>query len=267
MRIPSQYSVPKAGLCRLLLLVGLLCFSAVIHPWELQQEHDLATSSPAFRVVEKTVSGERNTRLRILLPDPAQTRLVVFDNPENKGFLGDLARKRDCLAGVNGGYFHPDTRPLGLVVSEGHTLHPLVRARLLSGVLVVKNGRLTLLRVQEFSPSASPSQALQSGPFLIDHRKAVSGLNDTKRARRTVVLSDSSGQYGVVVTDSFFTLAELATLLTTPGIVHELDITRALNLDGGSSSALWARTVEGAVYLAEGKRVRNFLCLLAAYRR
>ena len=101
--------------------------------------------------------------MRVLLPDPDHTRLIVLDNPENERYLDKLLRERDCLAGVNGGYFHPDTRPIGLVVSEGRTLHPLVRAPLLSGMLVVTNGRLTLLRTQEFSPSASPSQALQTG--------------------------------------------------------------------------------------------------------
>ncbi len=256
--------VAKGSLCRLLLLSGLLWFSADIRPWELQQEQLLPTDSTTFRVVEKTVSGERDARLRILLPDPARTRLAVMDNPGNKGFLRDLLQERNCLAGTNGGFFHPDTRPLGLVVSEGQTIHPLVRARLLSGVLVVTDERLRLLRVGEFSPSAAPSQALQSGPFLIDHRKPVPGLNDRKRARRTVILTGSADQYGVLVSDSFFTLAELATLLATPGIVHELDITRALNLDGGTSSALWARTTKGVVYRPEAKRVRNFLCLLPA---
>ena len=256
--------MPKGSLHRLLFLSALLCLSANVRPWELHHERQLPTDSAAFRVIEKTVAGGRETRLRILLPDPSHTRLVVMDNPGNKGFLGDLLREQNCLAGANGGFFHPDTRPLGLVVSEGQTIHPLVRARLLSGVLVVTDEGLRLLRVGEFSPSASPSQALQSGPFLIDHRKPVAGLNDRKRARRTVVLAGSTDQYGVLVTDSYFTLAELATLLATPGIVHELDITRALNLDGGTSSALWARTSEGAVYLAEAKRVRNFLCLLAA---
>ena len=247
---------------RPLLLVGSLFFGAIVHAWELHHERELAASK-AVRVVEKTVSGERNGRLQILLPDPAHTRLVVLDNPQNERPLGALFKAQDCLAGVNGGYFHPDNRPLGLVVSAGRTVHPLVRAQLLSGVLVVTSGQLTLMRVQEFSPSASPSQALQTGPFLIDHRKPVSGLNDTKRARRTVVLSDKSSRYGMVVTESFFTLAELAALLATPGIVHELEITRALNLDGGTSSALWARTVDGTIYLPEAKRVRNALCVLA----
>ena len=207
------------------------------------------------------VTGNRDTRLRILLPDPTRSRLLVLDNPDNKGFLGELLRKQDCLAGVNGGYFHPDTRPLGLVISEGKTVHPLVRARLLSGVLVVTDERVSLLRMREFSPSPAPYQALQSGPFLIDGHAPVSGLDDRKRARRTLFLTSDSGQYAMLVTDSFFTLAELATLLATPGIIHELNVSRALNLDGGTSSALWARTTEGTAYLAEAKRVRNFLCL------
>jgi uncharacterized protein YigE (DUF2233 family) len=147
------------------------------------------------------------------------------------------------------------------MVSEGRKVHPLERARLLSGLLVMHGKEPALLRVSEFSRTARLSDALQAGPFLVDRGKPVRGLDAMKQARRTVVLTDASGRYGLAVTESPVTLADLAAILATRGIVHESRVVRALNLDGGSSSAFWARTASGDVYLREAKRVRNFLCV------
>lgn len=231
--------------------------------WQLQQEEDLSPADAPLRVVAKTVSGAHPSRLYVILPDPTRSRLDVLDNPDNARWLDQAMIERGCVAGVNGGYFHPDTRPIGLVVSEGRQLHPFERARLLSGVLAVRERLPALLRVAEFTPESPLAGALQAGPFLVDHGRVVRGLEGTKRARRTVIMTGAAGQYGLVVADTALTLAELARLLVSPGIIHELSFTRALNLDGGSSSALWVRWGGNDLYRPELKRVRNFLCILA----
>jgi uncharacterized protein YigE (DUF2233 family) len=232
--------------------------------WRLQQEQELAVSAPALRVVVKLVAAEPELRLYLVWPDPVRTRLRILDNPGNAQRLEQAMREQACLAGVNGGYFHSDATPLGLVVSAGRRLHPFERVRLLSGLLIVHDRQPRLLRVTEFSPSMELSEALQAGPFLIDRGKPVQGLDNTQRARRTVILMDRVGRYGLAVIESPVTLADLAALLATPGIVHELQVARALNLDGGSSTALWVRARTGEeIYLPERKRVRNFLCVQA----
>lgn len=247
--------------------ITLLCFfggGGTVNgqnPWHLLEERVLLTEDARVRLVTKSIMGGREIRLTVIWPDPEKTRLVVLDNRGNTQRLDQAMTQRNCLAGVNGGYFQPDTTPLGLVVSEGHKIQGFHRSRLLSGLVIVQDNQLALLRRAEFSSATSPSNALQAGPFLMDQGKPVVGLHDKKHARRTLVLANQSGGYGLAVVQTPVTLAELAEILATPGILHEMSLHRALNLDGGSSSALWARTTEGEVYLRGLKRVRNFLCI------
>ena len=232
--------------------------------WELQSEQQAKTGSAALKAVTKFVSDGDSFRLHVIWPDPQRTRIVVVDNPGNVRLMSQVMRERSCLAGVNGGYFQPNMEPLGLLISDGRELNPLHRSRLLGGLLVVRERKLELLRVAEFSREPVPLQALQAGPFLVDKSSPVRGLENTKRARRTAVVVNLSGRYGLAVVEPALTLARLADLLAAPEVMHDFDIVRALNLDGGSSSALWVRTSNGGMHLPERKRVRNFLCVLAA---
>lgn len=250
-----------------IILLFFFCFGNGLKakdPWQLQGEHTLLTENSRVRLVTKVITGERDIRLSILWPDPEKTQLLVLDNSGNVQRLNQAMEQRHCLAGVNGGYFQPDATPLGLMISDGHKIQAFHRSRLLSGVLMVRDNAVSLLRRSEFSPAMNPSQALQAGPFLIDEGKPVAGLHNEKRARRTLFLSDRSGRYGLALVQTPVTLAELANILATPKVVHEISLHRALNLDGGSSSALWARTSEGNFYVPEFKRVRNFLCVQSA---
>ena len=186
---------------------------------------------------------------------------AVMDNPEGAFDLGSAAAKRGALAAVNGGYFHPDRTPLGLLVLQGATIHPLERAKLLSGLVVVTKDRIALMRTAEFKASANVREALQAGPFLVDGGKAVAGLNDTRSAARTVVFADGAGRFGVLICKSA-TLAETARILATPGLLSAGKITRALNLDGGSSTALWVKREPAPFYSREWKGVRNYLAVV-----
>ena len=211
--------------------------------------------------IQKTVANDREVKLDVVLLDPKKHTLRVIDNAGGRDDLASAMRENGCLAGVNGGYFHPDRTPLGLVISDGQTLHGFERARLLSGVLVVTRERIALLRAGEYKPGRHIRQALQAGPFLVDRGKAVRGLNATARADRTVVLADSSGRCALLLCRSV-TLAELGEILSNPRIVTELKVSRAMNLDGGSSSGLWVADEPGPFYRAELKTVRNYLAVV-----
>jgi len=157
---------------------------------------------------------------------------------------------------VNGGYFDPENAPVGLLISDGKLIAPLRKARLLSGVLAVSKARIELLRSGEYSSRKNVIAAVQSGPFLVDGGTAVAGLNDTKSARRTVVLTSGSDRAGIGFS-SAVTLAELGEILAMPN----LKIQRALNLDGGSSSAFWFNGERGVTSIAEQKTVRDFVVI------
>jgi exopolysaccharide biosynthesis protein len=181
----------------------------------------------------------------------------VIDNPGGDE-LSSVARRSRALAGVNGGYFDPQNAPVGLVISDGKTIAPFRKAKLLSGVLVVTKGRVELVRSTEYSPRKNATAALQCGPFLVDGGAAVPGLNDTRSARRTFTLTSGSDRAGIGFCSSV-TMAELGDIVSTPRVAGDLNVQRALNFDGGSSSAFWFSGKDGPFSIGEYKTVRNFV--------
>lgn len=224
--------------------------------WRLESSRRLSAGHVPVAVFQKTVSEGLSVGLRFVLFDSKRCTLRVVDNPDG-GDLAGAMKRTGCLAGVNGNYFQSDRTPLGLVICDGKTLHPLERAKLLSGILTVTRNRIALLRTAEYQPDRRITQALQAGPFLVDRGGPVAGLNDTRRAERTAVLSDGRGHCALLVCCGPVTLAEMARILSGPGIITEMHVVRALNLDGGSSTAFWVK--EPPCYRREFKTVGDFL--------
>jgi exopolysaccharide biosynthesis protein len=204
-------------------------------------------------VLGEAVAGNEAT-LDLALVSTKNATLRVVDNPTGSDDLAAVMRRTRGVAGVNGGYFDPQDAPVGLLVSEGKLIAPFRKARLLSGVLVVTKTRVDLLRSSEYSSRKNVIAAVQCGPFLVDGGKPIAGLDNKRPARRTFVLTTGSDRVALGFC-STVTLAQLADILATP----ELKTQRALNLDGGSSSAFWFAGERGAFSIAEQKTVRDFV--------
>ncbi|HSI11275.1 MAG TPA: phosphodiester glycosidase family protein [Chthoniobacter sp.] len=243
--------------CLLILAVTAPLASAA---WVLQES--APRSAPAgLTFTERRVQGDNGgATLWVITFDPKAHAFAVMDNPEGKFDLGSASEKRGALAGVNGGYFHPDRTPLGLVVRQGVEIHPLEKAKLLSGLLTVTPTAITIQRPAAFKSSPAVREALQAGPFLVEKGKAIVGLEATRDAARTVVIQNDKGHFGFLICKSA-TLAGMADLLATPGIFPEGKIVKAMNLDGGTSTALWVRGTP-SFYAREWKSVRNYLAIV-----
>lgn len=211
-------------------------------------------------MLAESETGERAS-VDLALFSTKSATVRVIDNPTGEDRLAAAMRREQCLAGVNGGYFDPADAPVGLVISGGKLIAPLRKARLLSGVMIASAGRVQILRAAEYSPKRKATEALQCGPFLVDRGQPVPGLNDTRFARRTFVLAGGPDRAAVGLC-SGVTLAQLAKILATQGIAPELKVQRALNLDGGSSSAFWFAGERGPFSVSEQKTVRNFVAVV-----
>ena len=211
-------------------------------------------------VLANSANGTEAT-LDIALFSTKSAVLRVIDNPGGDDLAAVMRRTR-ALAGVNGGYFDPQNAPVGLLISEGKLIAPFRKAKLLSGVLVVTKSRAELLRSAEYSSrkTATAAAALQCGPFLVDGGAPVPGLNNARPARRTFFFTSGTDRAGFGFCSSV-TLAELGEILATPRLAGNLKIQRALNFDGGSSSAFWFAGKDGAVSIGEQKTVRNFVAI------
>jgi len=188
--------------------------------------------------------------------------LRVIQNEDGASNLAEVMTRGKCLAGVNGGYFSPDFAPIGLLLIDGKVVAPLQRARLITGVLSASTHGVQIARVREFSQQRKVNAAVQCGPFLVDLGQRTRGLDNSRSARRTFAAMDSSDRAALGFC-SEITLLELAKILATEQLAEDFKILRALNLDGGSSSAFWfRRETSHAFSISEQKTVRDFVAVV-----
>ena len=245
-------------------LLGFLLLGSARADWTVtasQTERGAAAGVVHRRIgLTESETSERATLDLALLSTKSAT-LRVIDNPAGQDNLATVMRRENCLAGVNGGYFDPENKPVGLLISDGNVIAPLRKARLLSGVMIVSDGRIQLLRVPEYSSKRKVTAALQCGPFLVDRGRPVPSLNNTRPARRTFIATSGFDRAAIGLC-SDVTLAELGKILATSGIAPDLKVQRALNLDGGSSSAFWFAGERGVFSIPEQKTVSDFVAIV-----
>jgi hypothetical protein len=174
--------------------------------------------------------------------------------------LAYVMQQENCLAGVNGGYFSPDYAPIGLLIVNRRTIAPLQRARLLTGVLTASSRGVQILRIREFSRGQKLNAAIQCGPFLVDLGQRVHGLDDSRSAQRTFAATGANDRVELGVC-SEISLARLAEILGSVQLANDFKISRALNLDGGSSSGFWFARERGVFSIPEQKTVRDFVAI------
>lgn len=225
--------------------------------WRVENFRDETSSKIVHRHVDlaESASGAKAI-VDLAIFSAASARLRVIDNGLTRGDLAEAMPRANCIAGVNGGYFDPSFAPLGLRVSDGKTTSALGFGKLMTGVFA-SNSSIQILRRAEFFSRRKLDAAVQCGPFLVDLARPVPGLEATRNARRTfaAVSPDHRAAIGV---SSDLTLAETSKLLCTP--LGDFKIQRALNLDGGSSTAFWFKRADGSVFsIGEEKTVRDFV--------
>ncbi len=208
-------------------------------------------------LVEDAAAGQR-VSVDVAVFPAKSTALRVIDNPDGQS-LGAVMKRENCVCGVNGGYFDTEFKPLGLRVADGATFSPLRRARLITGILLQSDRGIEVIRISEFSRTKKIIAAIQSGPFLVEGSKRIRGLNDSQLARRTFA-GTATNDRAFLGFCSDVSLAELANILATAPIAADSKIRRAMNLDGGSSSAFWFARENGSVFSISGRKpVRDFV--------
>jgi uncharacterized protein YigE (DUF2233 family) len=211
--------------------------------------------------MEDSVSGDRASLEVAIFPTKTCRLRLVDQSAEPRAELEDVMATGNFLAGVNGGYFDPDYRPIGLLIVDGKIVTPLQKARLLSGVLSSTGKKLQISRVAEFSINSKPDAAIECGPMIVDAGKSVKGLESTKSARRSFA-AVTAGDKAAIGFCSDVTLADLSAILAAI-VIPDFKIQRALNLDGGSSSAFWFKRANGNAFsIGEQKLVRDFVTIV-----
>ena len=259
-RSTLQTSVAR-NLCTLLLLAIVASAHADWNALSVEQDAGQTGIEHRHVVVEDTGLSQR-ADVDVVVFSAKSCALRVIDNPEGES-LSTIMKREKCVCSVNGGYFDPEFKPIGLRISNGETFSPLRRARMITGVLLQSDRGIDVIRVGEFSRARRITSAIQSGPFLVESSTPVRGLNSSQLARRTFagIANRDRALLGVC---SDVSLSELANILATVAVAGNSKIRRAMNLDGGSSSAFWFACENGSVFSIRGQKpVRDFVGVVA----
>jgi hypothetical protein len=255
-----RYASPARFFYRSLLLLLVALAASAQAEWKIvsaETEPGRGGIDHRHVVVEDAAAGQR-AAVDVAVFPAKSTAVRVIDNPDGQS-LGAVMKRENCVCGVNGGYFDTEFKPLGLRVADGTTFSPLRRARLITGILVQSDRGIDVVRVSEFSRAKKIIAAVQSGPFLVEGNKRIRGLNDAQLARRTFagIATNDRAFLGVC---SDVSLAQLANIIATAPIATDSKIRRAMNLDGGSSSAFWFARENGSAFSISGRKpVRDFV--------
>ena len=219
-----------------------------------------------------SVAGAEAFQLLVFPVRVAGARFQIVDLAMGRDLAGALEQTGASLV-VNGGFFDPDQRPEGLVVSRGETLSAwsaslgggvvvvadgrassvavaLPHVAFGGGVVVVADGRAALMQAEGFVMAPGADFAVQARPRLVVDGGANVRHDDGRQAPRTALcVRDAGRELDVIVAGGEGrgpTLARLAELLVARGCDG------ALNLDGGPSTGVaWRQG--GRVHVVEAR--------------
>jgi len=146
----------------------------------------------------------------------------------------EFAHHSKALIAINGGFFDQNFHPLGLRIGNQHQHNPL---KYISwwGIFYIKNQIPHISSVRHFNHDPKIDFAVQTGPrLLIDGR--IPSLKPGIAERSALGITRNNQVIIVVTENSPMSTAWLAELMKS----SPLNCIDALNLDGGSSSQLYA---------------------------
>ncbi|MBC8161817.1 MAG: phosphodiester glycosidase family protein [Roseiflexaceae bacterium] len=185
-------------------------------------------------------SGEQRVSITIARLDVALVRLRVGYAPDEPRSLASWAEQGQPLLVVNGGFFDEQFQTTALLISDGMASGSSYQG--FGGMLTVAPGGevgLQPLRDQPYDPAQPLDQAMQAFPMLVFPGAAMPGVVwDDERERRTALAVDREGRLLIIVSAlPSFSLNEFSDWL----LASDLQIDRALNLDGGASTGMIVR--------------------------
>lgn len=148
--------------------------------------------------------------------------------------VDEVADKTQSILAINAGFFDDRFQPLGLRVSQFQQLKPLKNISWW-GVFSIQHNTAKISSFRNFNKSSSTEFAIQAGPRLL-----VGGMIPKLKAgsaQRTAIGIQNNHTIIILVTDNApLSTQDLAELMNAP----PLSCTDAINLDGGSSTQLYA---------------------------
>ncbi len=234
--------------------------------WMTQRAHAPGDLGGEATVEIWNVESPEKTEMTLVRFSESAFDVVVIGQGERSEAVGlpELLRSVGAPAGCNGGYFEmPDFGVYGLQISNGVAIGDIGKRGPLDGALIVRHGQPAIVRSMEMDEVEGITQMVMCSPILVwGGTLTFPKTTDEPYAPRTFVATDGKGQWLIGVSKRN-TLSGLADFLKTQTQVTGFTVRYAMNLDGGPSSGLWCKSVDGReLHKKEGTRVKNVIALV-----
>lgn len=192
---------------------------------------------------EGTEETPRLTTLHAFQIDPKKCRIDVITSNEDKKYgepISDIVRRSRALIGINGGFFTPEHKSIGLLIKSGKKINPMHYTSWWS-IFGIRGDTPIILPQWQMKSTDGFTMALQAGPRLVVNGH-VPKLKNRKNTARSAIGITQAGQVIIVVTEGAgISLTDLAQIMSRNRFINGLDCPNAMALDGGRSSQLYAR--------------------------
>jgi len=171
--------------------------------------------------------------------------------------VSELRREHDALLVLNGSFFDPESRPLGLVIGENGESSPL--RKLDQGIFLIASGVPQIQHASRPVP-ADVEMAVQAFPRLVVDGQPL--RMKPQRSRRTIICVPGDGSVLLLIVENPVSLQDLAVEAAKPPTEGGLGCWSALNLDGGPSTQASLKTPEMSLEIEGGWPVPNGIAVL-----
>lgn len=182
------------------------------------------------------------------------------DLHQKSASVKSFAENTHALVAINGGFFDPDKNPLGLRMKKGEVKHNPKKTSWW-GVFYVENGKPAIVPLSQFKTSPQVDFALQAGPRLVING-TIPSLKPGNHERSAIGITRDNKVIIAVTENALLTTTQLATVLQSPENKGGLNCRNALNLDGGSSSQLYANVADFNLHLPNYRQVTDAIVVV-----
>lgn len=209
-------------------------------PSEAPYQTEDAVGCELCRFKDISLDGQNLKAVWLTVTTPSD--LSLLPNFEAKQISTAIFGQNNCDFLINGGFYSQQNKPIGLFVSQSGALSSFETNRLFNAVFSLNlAGEAQITRTE---PQGDLIFALQTGPLLLQKGLIQNlAINNDKTARRMVAaLTDQNQIIFIAIFDptSSFNgplLSQLPRALDDLNQSENLELTNAINLDGGSASA------------------------------
>lgn len=201
--------------------------------------------SPGIEYVQLSkISGFHKGYIHAFRVDLAQYKFEIAmasDYSNRIATVDNLTTASGGIIGSNGGFFSQELKSLGLRVSD-NKIKSILKPTPWWSIFYIENNQPYIVGRKQFHFDKRIEFAIQSGPRLIINGQIPNTLKSGIDSRTAIGITREKKVILLVTDNLNLSTTALAKIMQGSQIEGGLDCYNALNLDGGSSTQLYAKT-------------------------